>query len=683
MRNNVVSLSEVFDKILNSKILLPDFQRDFVWERSKQSLLAASLLNKIPMGAFLTSKSNGAFKCRMVGINNYTDSTSADELLLDGQQRISTLFNIFNDIYDVYHRILNIPHLEVHDEYIFNELKSRWFLKVNGDFLGISFFKMNLDLTTREVNESIVFKKDLKTNLHGYGPILDLSKLLVYCLNNEVIPLFLLISDPRFVRAVLVNLAEKYGTHVQINFSDEELAKLREIHYPRMGFAEFKNGIIAGGLITNIKSEWLLEVESFLKYILSNDQYIIHLEDISKVSEAFNYLNRGGVQLSNFDLFCSKYSGLGIRKKTMDLASDFSDEFIKNRLVQRFDLDDTNVLRNNELNAQFSEFIVHVYSLYYFHKQHPNREDFDLHVLKSSYTLDSMPLDFLTDTEMKECQLIANQIALFIFVNFGFEGVNKIPNKLALIPIVWLLISKDIDFKNSNHVDLVCAHYYITVFSLYYDSHQNENCLKASRELIKLFNHDTDMILSYQNQIGRIFTDYLPEVLLSMKGDEYISKSVEINILNFYLCLTFKGIVDFKPARNQPRVDFKSIKEVHHLIPLFGSNQIKQSTSKIRGNKNHRLNSVLNKTLISNDANRAISSMPIANYMSQFGMIFSQIHQGHIIPDEYRNYSSMAILSPEYDPNDIEHQRLNVLYEARYNYLRSKIEATLLDWLPV
>jgi hypothetical protein len=117
----------------------------------------------------------------------------------------------------------------------------------------------------------------------------------------------------------------------------------------------------------------------------------------------------------------------------MDLASDFSDEFIKNRLVQRFDLDDTNVLRNNELNAQFSEFIVHVYSLYYFHKQHPNREDFDLHVLKSSYTLDSMPLDFLTDTEMKECQLIANQIALFIFVNFGFEGVNKIPNKQLIL----------------------------------------------------------------------------------------------------------------------------------------------------------------------------------------------------------------------------------------------------------
>lgn len=54
MNTVVEPLSNIIEKITNKEILLPDFQRNFVWrDEEKQSRLIASVLAKMPVGSIL------------------------------------------------------------------------------------------------------------------------------------------------------------------------------------------------------------------------------------------------------------------------------------------------------------------------------------------------------------------------------------------------------------------------------------------------------------------------------------------------------------------------------------------------------------------------------------------------------------------------------------------------------
>ena len=61
MADNVSDFKELVRDIESKKILLPDFQRDFVWkDEEKQKKIVASVLTKMPIGSILllTSKAD-------------------------------------------------------------------------------------------------------------------------------------------------------------------------------------------------------------------------------------------------------------------------------------------------------------------------------------------------------------------------------------------------------------------------------------------------------------------------------------------------------------------------------------------------------------------------------------------------------------------------------------------------
>jgi hypothetical protein len=678
MGYKAIKLIALFEKIKEEKIFLPDFQRDYVWDRAMQSLLTASLMNKIPMGAFLTSNLKSKVYCRSLGLINYTAGNYQGDMLLDGQQRLTTLFNVFNDIYDFYNKTLTLSHIDIYDNYVFNELKSRWFLRVNSSFIGIEYFNMADNLSTIEVNEAILNKQDLKTTVHGYGPKISERELITYCNNQELIPLFLVVSNMRFIQEVLLNLARLHGANIVLSYDDEKLENLRKIHFPNMPFQEFKTGIISGTFLDLMKIKWISKVTSFLTSLIDSEQFVIHLEDISKVTEAFNYLNRGGVKLSNFDLFCSKFSESKLRVSSVEHVSNYSVKINKNREICEIFLRDTTVF-NKELDSQFSEFLVHVFSMYHFKVEHPYDEIFDLSVLKSRYSLDKISNDFLNKKVIEKVLDIASRVVAVNYLCFGFKGVDKIPNKLALIPIAWLIIKRDLDLENDKNVNLICAHYYTTIFSLYYDSHQNENCVKASKELIDLFDRNLTVLNKFKTMVNELFTVCLRKEVLLLQGEDYISKSVETNLFNFYLCREHRGIVDF--SSTVQRINYASEREIHHIIPLNSASKIKQSTKELRRNKLNRLNSILNRTPISKIANRDLSDMAVNTYMAELSTIFSLIKVGHLIPDDYKSFQLNGILKNAYDPNDPLHVKLDKLYTQRYNDIKATTEELLLTWL--
>lgn len=86
-------LKDILKKVDEGKLQLPDFQRDYVWGDDDVQSLIASIAKGFPVGALLTLESGGevAFKPRtLAGVEKA--NPSPDELLLDGQQRMTSLF---------------------------------------------------------------------------------------------------------------------------------------------------------------------------------------------------------------------------------------------------------------------------------------------------------------------------------------------------------------------------------------------------------------------------------------------------------------------------------------------------------------------------------------------------------------------------------------------------------------
>jgi hypothetical protein len=95
-KTNPVLLESLLRQCGDGKIQLPDFQRSWVWAEDRILSLIASISSAFPIGALMTLESkNGAtiFARRTVqGAPSAANQTTPDELLLDGQQRMTSLY---------------------------------------------------------------------------------------------------------------------------------------------------------------------------------------------------------------------------------------------------------------------------------------------------------------------------------------------------------------------------------------------------------------------------------------------------------------------------------------------------------------------------------------------------------------------------------------------------------------
>lgn len=95
-KTNPVPLKSLLERCAEGKIQLPDFQRSWVWAEDRILSLIASVSSAFPIGALMTLESNhGAtvFARRPVqGAPAAASSMRPDELLLDGQQRMTSLY---------------------------------------------------------------------------------------------------------------------------------------------------------------------------------------------------------------------------------------------------------------------------------------------------------------------------------------------------------------------------------------------------------------------------------------------------------------------------------------------------------------------------------------------------------------------------------------------------------------
>lgn len=78
-------------------IQLPDFQRSWVWDEERIKSLVASVSRGFPIGALMTLQTGGEveFKPRLIeGVPDLPGDNRATSLLLDGQQRVTSLYQV-------------------------------------------------------------------------------------------------------------------------------------------------------------------------------------------------------------------------------------------------------------------------------------------------------------------------------------------------------------------------------------------------------------------------------------------------------------------------------------------------------------------------------------------------------------------------------------------------------------
>jgi hypothetical protein len=89
-------LSKLLDEVVAGKIQLPDFQRGWVWDDEHIRSLMVSIARSFPIGAVMLLESGGdaRFQVRPVEGVNLAKNTKPERLILDGQQRLTSLTQV-------------------------------------------------------------------------------------------------------------------------------------------------------------------------------------------------------------------------------------------------------------------------------------------------------------------------------------------------------------------------------------------------------------------------------------------------------------------------------------------------------------------------------------------------------------------------------------------------------------
>lgn len=86
----MTKLSTILDQIDAGSMLLPEFQRGYVWNRDQVRGLMRSLYSGYPVGALLVWETEGDSQA----VRGATGTAGTKQLLLDGQQRVTSLYGI-------------------------------------------------------------------------------------------------------------------------------------------------------------------------------------------------------------------------------------------------------------------------------------------------------------------------------------------------------------------------------------------------------------------------------------------------------------------------------------------------------------------------------------------------------------------------------------------------------------
>lgn len=215
-----MKISTILEKIDENQLFVPAFQREYVWKRDDAKQLIDSLIKEYPTGTMLTWET--ANPPELKGPYTYDQKQGAVRLLLDGQQRITTLYMLINGEVPPYYTLAELV----------NDTRG---LHVNVETLELSYYmKTRMENNPSWQNITDVFKGnvsafDLQALFAAAGRTLGMEELKKL---NDNIAAITRIRDrdfPEQTIPVKANIREAIDIFYKVNASgvaltDAELA---------------------------------------------------------------------------------------------------------------------------------------------------------------------------------------------------------------------------------------------------------------------------------------------------------------------------------------------------------------------------------------------------------------------------------------------------------------------------
>ena len=664
------NLSDLIERIENNEILLPDFQRDFVWrDEEQQKKLIASVLCKMPVGSILLllAKPN-EYAANVIGCAKKKVEIKDNEeveFLLDGQQRITVLANVFSN---VVHEQCN----KVSDLVAPMALKRRFFLALpkwknkpdsSEDWFGIHnlVFPMNKpekDLPkflTSQIYDYIHVETFTANDKKPYNPNRNLTtELDNFCLNddnNYLIPLYLICPTRKKQIQVILRfkeIVEAIADSIKKEIVNEYMSfecdddKEKFITYifddaeeilEKKG--EERDGAFEDGMVAR-RQVWQEQMKSYLKACVTNlelNQIKVKASQRARAIDIYENLNRGGVCLNTFDLLMARVALVNHEenfnqriKRLMQDDKWYPDDVLPDNIKYIL----SSSLKNKSYNATMSmgcynknknvissKYVDVFLDVLGICSRVPSLkpEDIKLEYIKKNYILDLRP-EQINDNCDKVITAI-DRAMFFLQTRCGVRTMQEVNYSLAaaLIAIVFF---DDSNYASKKVHNLLEGWYWSVLFSGEFDKDQNTNFINNIKNILKTIHGEKDCswIDAMKENVFEMTNFSDKKLLLMERVDDNRTPKVVIRsfMCQYMLSRTYCDMFDGDKRISVFCSEANEL-EAHHIIPLGSAKSIKESSDKLRDNPKHICNSPVNFVLITKESNKMISDTPLEKYV--------------------------------------------------------------------
>lgn len=674
------NLVGLIKKIEKKEILLPDFQRGFVWNDEMQKRLAASVLTKMPIGNILLLEADAQeYGCKMIGRKTIVDTVGLENvsILLDGQQRMTVLTNIFSNI--IFDGVKKLG-----KELASTALKRRFFIKIEkGDADDIwGLHKMCFDVKnadghpkflSNDTYNSIDIRCFNANDEEPYNPLrFDEKKLIHFCCYKEDvyrIPLFLLYDQKEgnnfILRKILKNIIRE---EIQDKMTKLQGSEEKEL-FIRENFVEqyFENNEIRecikkvdtnssddlidleNRLVEHAENLWSNPILNYLEHCIEKmdlKQIIVKRSERDRAIDIYENINLGGVTLSTFELVMAKAAKEKIGddyKNLLDCIRDYIEmpkhypvELIPERMEVAYQEyqerchDNYSASYNmncyieskNQLNKKYTDAFLDILCLYC------NNKEYDSSQMKLEYIKRQ---EILQLTSKNICGNYAevckglDRACFFLQMRCGIRSINEVNYNLMLVLLGYLFI-KDEFWLDRNLAKKLEGWYWSSIFSGELDKDQNSRIMEHLKNIVNKDYHFIE-VLKENMFIAPNFSDratVLMETSYQPKG------VIRTALCQYFLSLKYKDLCSDEELTTLCK-SADSLEE-HHILPLGNDEDLfknKSFTSKLREDKSCIYNSPVNFIYITKKSNQDISSKPISLYRKichEFSLQLLNIH---------------------------------------------------------
>lgn len=481
MKYEQEKLRNIFDADSDNKLVLPNFQRDFVWSMEKQSNLLASILVGLPIGSVLIIKGNkNDFPARHLCLIDTANPKEECKFLLDGQQRLSCLKSIFDNLYS------SESWKSVWDN-IYGKLRNRWFLKISSletsseDVFGWKALKFENNLNSydpEQILDFIVCHKVLvkgENNNDWHHPAYKIyneskqevtgdaqkrNQLAIEYAKRNLVPLFEIYSnnEPSSLHNLsLRKIANARRESLKAEVQDNKLSIENILGHINPNISNVNNSEELDEAWRELSSSWAKEVQTALEKLLDQEilETVLPSSEIARAASIFETINEGGTPLSNFDLIVAKTAKSGEESLAQTFKKCIAEEIhVPQSIVEsgnNWKMSNMKAIKENSIVRFVTDQFLNLLSiLCYQSESDKGIDDIKLEHIKQTKIL-KLTSEQINNNFRRAIKSIRKAFA-FLQYRCGIVEVNDIGYRLMILPIAYIFSleeTNDIEEKYS------------------------------------------------------------------------------------------------------------------------------------------------------------------------------------------------------------------------------------------